>query len=74
VPEPANTIWCIDSNSSEIYTGGSNSYQLIEVKDHGIYNRTACRHIGGPNMCFADGHAKWYYRTQPGMWTMKPGD
>ncbi|MBT3381082.1 MAG: type II secretion system protein [Lentisphaerae bacterium] len=74
VTEPVNTIWAIDSISSEIYTGGSPGYQLREVIDHGARTRVGTRHIGGSNSCFADGHAKSFKRTDPGTWTMKPGD
>jgi prepilin-type N-terminal cleavage/methylation domain-containing protein/prepilin-type processing-associated H-X9-DG protein len=72
--DPTGSIWCIDSVGSEIFTGGTNDYHLIDIMDHGMLNRTACRHLGGPAICFADGHAKWYYRTRPGMWTLKAGD
>jgi prepilin-type processing-associated H-X9-DG protein len=27
------------------------------------------RHNDGANYAFADGHAKWLRKTQPGMWT-----
>jgi len=74
VMEPGNSIWCIDSISSEIYTGGSPNYQLREVIDHGARTRVGTRHLRGSNSCFADGHAKSFKRTDPGMWTLKPGD
>jgi len=74
IPEPHNTIWCIDSLTSEIYTGGTRNYQLIEIIDYGVLTRVGSRHLGGCNAAFADGHCKWYRKTKPGMWTGTAGD
>ena len=72
--DPSGTIYCIDSRGSEIYTGGTPSYQLLEIMDWGTRSGVARRHLSGSNSLFADGHAKWYYRTKPGMWTSVPND
>ncbi|MEA3403986.1 MAG: DUF1559 domain-containing protein [Armatimonadota bacterium] len=70
IDKPAETIILVDSRTSEIYTGGSRDYHLVDVIDHGQYSRVALRHNEGFNAVFCDGHAKWLRQSQPGMWTI----
>ncbi|MGD9497909.1 MAG: DUF1559 domain-containing protein [Armatimonadota bacterium] len=69
IEAPANCIILVDSNTSEVFTGGSRDYHLLDVIDGGIYSRVALRHNDGFNVAFCDGHAKWLKKSQPGMWT-----
>jgi prepilin-type processing-associated H-X9-DG protein len=74
--EPANTILLVDSTTTEIYTGGTSSFTLLDCTDLGTrgYTRVAKRHNDGFNSVFCDGHAKWLKASMPGMWTTIGGD
>ena len=74
VPEPANTIMIAESVGSEIYTGGTPNYTLLQIMDGGSIQRVRLNHNDGANYAFADGHVKWFRQTQPGMWTITAGD
>ncbi|MBU0611243.1 MAG: prepilin-type N-terminal cleavage/methylation domain-containing protein [Armatimonadetes bacterium] len=69
IQAPAETIIVAESTGSEIYTGGTPDYHLVDIIGFGANCRVARRHNDGFNVTFLDGHAKWYRETKPGMWT-----
>jgi len=69
IQAPAETIIVAESAGSEIYTGGTPDYHLVDIIGFGTNCRVARRHNDGFNVTFLDGHAKWYRETKPGMWT-----
>jgi prepilin-type N-terminal cleavage/methylation domain-containing protein/prepilin-type processing-associated H-X9-DG protein len=74
IQDPSGTILLCDSITSEIYNGGSLSFRISGPNGDtdlgtGSYVRVALRHNDGFNNAFADGHAKWLRKSQPGMWT-----
>jgi prepilin-type N-terminal cleavage/methylation domain-containing protein/prepilin-type processing-associated H-X9-DG protein len=72
--DPSGTIMITESISSEMFTAGSQNYRLLDIIDTGSLSRVAERHNDGFNVAFIDGHAKWLRDSQPGMWTITPGD
>ena len=75
VTAPAETIMVAESVGSEIYTGGTPDYHLVDIIG---FDPTLCkvarRHNDGFNVAFMDGHAKWYRETKPGLWTTPATD
>lgn len=70
IQAPAETIIVAESVGSEIYTGGTLDYHLVDIIGFSpTLGRVARRHNDGFNVTFLDGHAKWYRETKPGMWT-----
>jgi len=74
VQSPADTIMICESVGTEIFTGGSLDYHLLDIIDTGSNSRVAERHNEGFNAGFCDGHAKWLKDSAPGMWTSVSGD
>ncbi len=74
VPKPSETIETTDSVASEIYTGGTPNYTLLEIIDGGSRSRVAMRHNNAANYLYADGHAGWTNRTHPRQWTTTGDD
>lgn len=57
IPRPSETILLGDSNANVTAAGApSNRYIIIYTTAY----QPAPRHLEGVNMCFIDGHAKWY--------------
>ena len=69
IAKPSETIETTDSVASEIYTGGTLNYTLLEIIDGGSRCRVALRHNNGANYAYADGHVGWSNRTHPRQWT-----
>jgi len=74
VQSPADTIMIAESKGTEIRTGGSQDYHLLDIIDTGSSSQIAKRHNDGANYAFCDGHAKWLKDSKPGMWTSISGD
>ncbi|MGC9318352.1 MAG: DUF1559 domain-containing protein [Armatimonadota bacterium] len=77
VKEPAGTIQLCGSAAPEVYVRGD-ATDFRDIIDYGRfeghYGGVVRRHNEGGNYVFADGHAKWIRRTDPGMWTTYTGD
>ena len=69
IEDPAGTIALCDSAYAEIYGPWSSHPDPLVFSEVGEMSRVAEEHNEGANYAFADGHAKWYRDTKPGMWT-----
>jgi prepilin-type processing-associated H-X9-DG protein len=69
IEDPAGTIALCDSAYAEIYGPWSTHPDPLVFSEVGEMSRVAEEHNEGANYAFADGHAKWYRDTKPGMWT-----
>jgi len=74
IADSSGTIMVTESTGSEIYTGGTLDYHLVDIIDGGSLCRVALRHNDGFNSTFCDGHSKWLKKSLPGMWTVPAGD
>ena len=74
IKDPTGTIMLMESKGSEMYTGGTPDYHLVDIIDTGSLSMIDERHNDGANYAFCDGHAKWLRDTKPGLWTITEGD
>lgn len=81
IQDPTGTIWICDSLAADLVGGNTNYSPVTRLLDETDLSTTgvlagnrggrmvAERHNDGFDAAFADGHAKFIRRSNPGMWT-----